>query len=204
MLREGWVRLIEEEDLIMSDEAIDALTQLEAAAAFPAKPNFNVLTQEQKIQKYGDPLRGVVMGANERSFIPNGEWRRTNIRKIAVGPLMPSCVDVKLVMGWFHGAVVDSAERLFRAWEKAGVADRIDTWNGSAVYRKTRGGQRLSSHAFGIAFDINAATNPFGVIPSSPGKAGCVYELVKIANAEGWYWGGHFSKPDGMHFEYVG
>lgn len=188
----------------MSDEMVDALTKLEASLSYPSKPSWRVLTQSEKIQKYGDPLEGVEFVANQREFVPNGDWRRTNIKRLAIGALMPSCPDVKSVVGHFHGAVIEPAERLFRAWEKAGVSDRVDTWNGSTVYRRTRGGQNLSSHAFGIAFDINAASNPFGVHPSPLGKVGCVYELVKIANAEGWYWGGHFSKPDGMHFEYVG
>jgi hypothetical protein len=33
------------------------------------------------------------------------------------------------------------------------------------------------------------------------GQKGCVRELVPIANEFGFYWGGHFSRMDGMHFE---
>ena len=30
---------------------------------------------------------------------------------------------------------------------------------------------------------------------------GCVRELVPIAHDHGFYWGGHFTRQDGMHFE---
>jgi len=33
------------------------------------------------------------------------------------------------------------------------------------------------------------------------GQKGCVRELVPIAHENGFYWGGHFSRLDGMHFE---
>jgi hypothetical protein len=33
------------------------------------------------------------------------------------------------------------------------------------------------------------------------GQKGSVRELVQIANNNGFYWGGHFSRKDGMHFE---
>jgi hypothetical protein len=60
----------------------------------------------------------------------------------------------------------------------------------------------LSNHAFGSAFDINAALNPLGAEPALPGTPGCVYDMVRIAHDHGFYWGGHFSKRrDGMHFE---
>jgi hypothetical protein len=39
-------------------------------------------------------------------------------------------------------------------------------------------------------------------VPALLGHDGTVRELVSIANAHGFYWGGHFrNRPDGMHFE---
>ena len=61
--------------------------------------------------------------------------------------------------------------------------------------------QTLSNHAFGSAFDINAAWNGLGVIPPLVGQKGSVRELVALANENGFYWGGHFPRRDGMHFE---
>ena len=39
-------------------------------------------------------------------------------------------------------------------------------------------------------------------LPAPAGAEGSVRELVDIANAHGFFWGGHFKgRPDGMHFE---
>ena len=80
------------------------------------------------------------------------------------------------------------------------------TFDGSCELRLKRGSTKadianLSNHAWGTAFDINARWNPRKSVPAMMGDRGCVRELVAIANANGFYWGGHFSTVDGMHFE---
>ena len=37
--------------------------------------------------------------------------------------------------------------------------------------------------------------------PALMGERGCVREMVRIAHENGFYWGGHFTRLDGMHFE---
>ena len=59
----------------------------------------------------------------------------------------------------------------------------------------------LSNHSFGSAFDINVAWNERGHRPALVGEKGSVRELVPITHQWGFWWGGHFSTPDGMHFE---
>ncbi|MFM6344063.1 MAG: M15 family metallopeptidase, partial [Dolichospermum sp.] len=82
------------------------------------------------------------------------------------------------------------------------------TFDGSFVPRLIRGAplvkdfRKLSNHAFGSAFDINASFNPLGQIPASISKKGSVRLLVSTANDYGFFWGGHFNtRKDGMHFE---
>ena len=58
----------------------------------------------------------------------------------------------------------------------------------------------LSNHSFGTAFDINVPWNLLGSVPALVGQKGSVRELVPIANQNGFYWGGHFPRKDGMHF----
>jgi hypothetical protein len=93
-------------------------------------------------------------------------------------------------------------QMLFRAWEDAGLRNRLLTWAGGFVPRFVRGSRTtLSNHAWGTAFDVNVAWNARGAMPALRGEKGSVRELVPIANDFGFYWGGHFSRRDGMHFE---
>lgn len=90
------------------------------------------------------------------------------------------------------------------------MLDRVIIWNGSYSPRFIRGrkddtADSLSNHAFGTAFDINydPATNLNGLnaVPALVGQPGSVRELAAIAHHFGFYWGGHFPRLDGMHFE---
>ena len=88
-------------------------------------------------------------------------------------------------------------ERIFLARAPAyaaGVATgEVDDW--SYINRNVRGGNVKSSHAFGIAIDINALANPLGTAGDMPD------EVVRQWEAEGGDWGGDWSRPDPMHFE---
>jgi hypothetical protein len=56
----------------------------------------------------------------------------------------------------------------------------------------TRG---LSLHAWGVAFDVNVRTNPYGERPQLDPR------LVEVFERYGFNWGGRWRSPDGMHFE---
>ena len=53
-----------------------------------------------------------------------------------------------------------------------------------------------SHHAWGAAVDINAAQNPYGAAPHQDPR------LVAVMRRHGFSWGGTWTVPDGMHFEY--
>jgi hypothetical protein len=102
----------------------------------------------------------------------------------------------------FHRLGASQLIKLWADWEHAGLLHLILTWDGSFNPRFVRGSTvTLSNHAFGSAFDINAHWNAYGAQPALTGQKGCVRELVGIANENHFYWGGHFTKQDGMHFE---
>jgi hypothetical protein len=101
-----------------------------------------------------------------------------------------------------HRLVVPQTQALWQAWEDAGLLHLVDSWEGMYVPRFIRGSRTtLSNHAKGTAFDINAGRNGLGQTPAAVGKPGSVRELVPLAVAFGFYWGGWFSRGDGMHFE---
>ncbi len=53
----------------------------------------------------------------------------------------------------------------------------------------------LSMHAWGLAVDMNAQSNPLGARPTMDRR------IVQIFQKWGFEWGGNWSRPDGMHFE---
>ncbi|WP_437315894.1 M15 family metallopeptidase [Sorangium sp. So ce385] len=132
-----------------------------------------------------------------------GSWAQDNIVTIEVPQLVGKKRAAPKGRVTCHRLAADQICALFAAWERAGLLDRVLTWDGCYNPRFVRGSDRtLSQHAFGSAFDINADQNGYGVEPARVGKPGCVRELVQIANELGFFWGGHFSgRLDGMHFE---
>jgi hypothetical protein len=82
-----------------------------------------------------------------------------------------------------------------------GVLDVADFQLAGGCYnpRFNRGadpGYSLSRHSWGIAIDFNPSTNQYGAEPTMPA------EVVEIFRRWGFSWGGSWSVPDGMHFEW--
>jgi hypothetical protein len=157
------------------------------------------LTQVEKKHHFGDPTGGIEPSPGVSKFRPTDMFKaRLITRTVSIpGPFVsevPVCMHEK-VLPHFESFIADVAS--------AGLGDRIVTFDGSIAFRRVRGGHTLSSHAFGIAFDINAVFNPMGTTPLAHWEHGSVSELVPIALKHGFFWGGWFhSRPDGMHFEY--
>lgn len=53
----------------------------------------------------------------------------------------------------------------------------------------------LSMHAWGVALDVNVATNGLGAVPQIDPR------VVEAFTSRGFTWGGDWKRPDGMHFE---
>ena len=107
-----------------------------------------------------------------------------------------------------HKLAAQPILRLWDEWEKMGFLNKIQNWAGCFYPRTIRPKKNknvptniLSNHAFGVAFDINTISNARGKTPPFIGEKGCIRELVPIANKLGFFWGGHFTTRDGMHFE---
>jgi len=71
-----------------------------------------------------------------------------------------------------------------------------DRWGGCFNFRLKRGSNELSTHAWGIAVDINPHIAPFGGDPDKQ-----PYFIVKAFERRGFEWGGRWSYPDGQHFQ---
>jgi hypothetical protein len=93
--------------------------------------------------------------------------------------------------------LVDALEEIkaFRGVEYL-QGNGYDFFGGCFNFRPTRGASgRLSTHAWGIAIDINPQLGPLGK-PSRQPKF-----IVRAFTRRGFQWGGEWSRPDGMHFQ---
>ncbi len=195
-------------DLIDGDEAEDRSAIAEpsderTSANWPERPDFPPLVGTGGRQRVFGRFEFVhdPQPDNREHIAILGGWERDNIVTVEI-PQLARIGRPRSTRQRFHRRAAEPVRRLWEAWERAGLLDRIGTWHGSYVPRFIRGSTRtLSNHAFGSAFDINYAHNRLGMMPALVGRRGSVRELVPIAHEHGFYWGGHFRRRDGMHFE---
>lgn len=168
---------------------------------WPEKPSFKPLTGNEARQKIFGKFKfiSVPVPGNPENIRILDNWESQNIVTVSIPQLKQITGSDKVR---FHQLASVQLVKLWRDWEKAGLMPLVLTWAGSFVPRFVRGSREvLSNHSFGSAFDINVAWNSLGAMPALVGQKGAVRELVPIANDNGFYWGGHFNRKDGMHFE---
>ena len=99
-----------------------------------------------------------------------------------------------------HERVFPSLIAAMKELREMGRADVIRNFAGCYNARMVmrRRTNPISHHAWGAAVDINPLTNAYGQPPRQPSV------LVRVMARHGFTWGGRWTVPDGMHFEYVG
>jgi hypothetical protein len=188
---------------------LEGLDAIEFESDFPPKPTFSPLVStadRQSVFGVFDFELDSIPGNREQIKIL-GTWVSDNIITVDIPELI---APITLGRGkmQFHRQASAQLQGLWKAWQVQDLIKFILTFDGSFVPRLIRGAplvkdfRKLSNHAFGSAFDINASFNPLGQTPAFISKKGSVRLLVPIANDYGFYWGGHFNtRKDGMHFE---
>jgi D-alanyl-D-alanine carboxypeptidase/Putative peptidoglycan binding domain len=171
------------------------------SANWPPKPNFPPLVTNQEREAVFGKFRfkPKPLPDNPENIEVTDDWVKNNIAAVKI----PQLVGVKgSPTVYFHRLGEKQLKKLWKDWEDADLLHLVLTWDGSYAPRFVRGSHTLlSNHSYGSAFDINFAWNKMGTIPALVGQKGSVRELVEIANDNGFYWGGHFTRMDGMHFE---
>lgn len=72
-----------------------------------------------------------------------------------------------------------------------------DLYGGIFNFRSVReNGNKLSTHSWGIAIDLNPHLGPLGETPKNYPQI-----FVDAFTKRGFLWGGNFKRPDGMHFQ---
>ncbi len=185
---------------LMEEPAVDI-----SGSNFPPKPDFPPLVSNAQRQAVFGAYDFVAapLPDNKEHIRILGTWERDNIVSVPIPQLKKTALGARAPATMrFHKLGAAQLQGLWKDWEDAGLLDRILTYGGGFEPRFVRGSTRtLSNHSFGSAFDINVAWNERGHRPALVGEKGSTRELVPLAHKWGFYWGGHFSTPDGMHFE---
>jgi hypothetical protein len=120
------------------------------------------------------------------------EWVRRHITSERI-PVLGSVTCNRGIMPQLRAA--------FEEIERRGLSDAIDRseFGGCFFPRYLSQDEEagLSHHSWGVAIDINVATNPFGSQPRLDKR------VVDVLERWGFTWGGRWLVPDGMHFEFL-
>lgn len=138
---------------------------------------------------------------------PHAGANRNNASARGWGPGWPNCQSSKMATAAGGGVrvtvrreVVDLVATLLDATAAMGYKPRPGQCWGFAC-RAIRGASSPSNHSWGLAVDVNSLTNPM----QATFKSDIPPAVVRMWEDCGWYWGGRYgSRPDAMHFEYLG
>lgn len=145
------------------------------------------------VQTFGD-LRAFI----KTDGTVRDSWPRLILATVELPEPLPLAwdLDKKVTKIRCHKLLVQQFAAAFRAVADADLWGDLHDFAGVYNFRTQRGASKLSAHAFGIAIDVSAAQNPLGEVPKMhPG-------VIQAFEAQGFFWGGRFSRPDGMHFQF--
>lgn len=169
---------------------------------FPQKPSFSHLTGNQREEIFGKiEYKPTPTKRNEEKITITNNFEKDNIVMVKI-PQLAKATNGKYTRMRFHKKAKYQLLKFWEEIEKEGLLHLVVSYAGAYYPRFIRGSiSALSNHSYGTAFDINAEYNGLGQEPAKVGEKGSLLKLVKIANKWGFYWGGHFARKDGMHFE---
>jgi hypothetical protein len=140
--------------------------------------------------RFGEPAVGLPYGA---------DWVRLNpgfLRRHIVTRRVPLLGVVTC-----HRRMVPALRSAMAELRRRGLGDVVDVAEYAGCYapRRILPSGTLSLHAWGLAVDLNAASNPLG------GESNQDARLVRTMKRHGFFWGGDFpTVRDPMHFEFRG
>lgn len=151
---------------------------------------------------------GVVFPIFQRDLMdlfgePNeGQFAQDYLRTLDLSDLSEFFPKVKDYTGepWSHRIYCnyilhDPLRKAFQNLIDSNVFHELKTYDGCFNIRQMSGGGGLSVHSWGMAVDLNAATNPYG------GNTSLSDVFVRCFADAGFEWGGLWRTKDGMHFQ---
>ncbi len=179
------------------------VTSVTSNANVPPKPRFSPITGNSNREKLFGKIEFTPKPTktNPEGIIITNDFESKNIIRVNL-PALSKATNGKFTAMRWHRECEYQLVKMFERFEKEKLHTHILSYAGAFFPRFIRGNRtQLSNHSWGTAFDVNVAQNGLNKVPAMIGEKGCVRELVPIANECGFYWGGHFTRMDGMHFE---
>lgn len=148
-----------------------------------------MITPAQARARFGDP------GVSEGNYMT--VWAvpadiRSSLAHVRFSALGTNGFPGKIYMNKGLQAPLDAALRNVIG---RGFGPEMKTWDGCYIIRNARGLSSWSLHSWGLAIDVNAATNRLGAKPTL--SSGFVKSFTDV----GFDWGGIWTRADGMHFQ---
>jgi hypothetical protein len=127
-------------------------------------------------------------------------WQIDSLDYIALPvPLMLSYDHSKTITHFrCHKLLVEILEAVFVEIKSKGLEPDLYSFGGCFSFRPQRTGNKLSTHSWGIAIDLNAESNRQGTAGDmNPG-------IISVFRDAGFAWGGDWSgrSRDPMHFQF--
>lgn len=136
---------------------------------------------------FGDPLQS--------------GWAEEYLAFCETPPELNHCFTYKNKQGkhgfYCNKLLIPMFQKVYKGIVDAKLEKELKTFDGCWNVRKIRGGNNLSTHSWAISVDHNAAENALGANPKMDDRIVAIFENV------GFYWGGHFRRKDGMHFQWA-
>lgn len=127
-------------------------------------------------------------------------WESEMLTRITLPFPLPLSWNPDLMVGQLrcHKLLADVFSQVFSEIEQQGLAGRVHSLGGCFSFRTQRAGAKMSTHAWGIAIDLDTANNAQGTAGAmDPG-------IIAIFRAAGFTWGGDWmgKRRDPMHFQF--
>jgi hypothetical protein len=148
------------------------------------------------VAEFGDPTKYILRDGNV-----GAGWESAILTRVELpGPIRYIGHPTQLVTDVrCHERIANPMRLAFKSLYDAGLWGLLEDFGGCYCWRQQRmAPTSRSRHSWGIAIDLNVASNPFLSAPNMPRP------VINAFEANGFVWGGNFvRRPDGMHFEYV-
>lgn len=148
---------------------------------------------------YGDPDKN-------RDGRADAAWMRANLVRVKPPYRMQWSWGGEVATITVHRKCAESLLRVLdgvaRVHGSQGAIEeaRMHLCGGAFNFRVKRGGSSLSIHSWGAAIDLDPERNALGRLHVEQ-RGMMPMKVVDLFAAEGWTWGGRWSRPDAMHFQ---